>query len=293
MDFVDILNKFEINPKEVRLFRHPNSKFGDLQNTPYWLWRNDNEGFRFLNADQDKHQFRDHFKYLAVFLVTNYKETLFVKFYKIGDKNKMPKKFFHPHWKRTVTEEERHFFNEDIYDNEGNFHKGRIICDLIEDNSLSKYEGKLIIDWGGSPVRWYQNAGNTPKEIIQFNKSIVEPPFPGVASFEWDSNNISSIYKSWVNYLSDSKGIYILVDKDTGNQYIGSATGRNGFYGRWLQYEENGHGGNKLLKKLKNPIYKVGILEIAGSLETSDDILKKESDWKDKLGSRSFGLNAN
>ena len=46
-------------------------------------------------------------------------------------------------------------------------------------------------------------------------------------------------------------------------------------------------------KKLKNPIYKVGILEIAGSLETSDDILKKESDWKDKLGSRSFGLNAN
>ena len=293
MDFVDILNKFEINPKEVRLFRHPHSKFGGLQNTPYWLWRNDDEAFKFLNADQDKEQFRDHFKYLAVFVGTNNNETLFVKFYKIGEKNKMPKNFYHPELKRKVTEEERHNFNEDVYDDDGKFDKGRIICELTEDSLLSKYEGKLIIDWGGSPVRWYQNAGNTPKEITQFNKTIVEPPFPGVASFEWESNNVSSIYKSWINYLSDSKGIYILVDIETGNQYVGSATGKNGFYGRWLQYEENGHGGNKLLKKLKNPIYKVGILEIVGSLETRDDILTKESEWKNKLGTRAFGLNAN
>ena len=293
MDFTDILIKYDIEPSEVRLFRHPNKKFGNLPETPYWLWRNNPEGFRFLNADQDVDQFKDRFKYLAVFVGTNLNDTLFVKFYKIGAKNSMPKGFIDPIVNEVVDEKRRHLFNSSWKNEDGSENKARIICELEDDSRLKKYEGKLIIDWGNSPLRWYQNAGNTSKEILQFNKEVVEPPFPGVASFSWDSDKVSSIYKSWINFLSSSKGVYILVDKFTGNQYIGSATGKQGFYGRWLQYEKDGHGGNKLLKKLKNPIYSIGILEVASSIDNADEILRKENDWKEKLGSRAFGLNAN
>lgn len=90
-----------------------------------------------------------------------------------------------------------------------------------------------------------------------------------------------------------NKGVYILVHKETQKQYIGSATGENGFLGRWLSYEANGHGGNTQLKRLNNPQFDIGILEVCASSDAATDIINREQDWKHKLGSRAFGLNSN
>jgi len=159
--------------------------------------------------------------------------------------------------------------------------------------AFDKYEGKLFVDWGKGERAWNQIAGKSPKPVLAIEREFAEPIFPGFGKFTCMSNEVSSLHKSWQTILSANRGIYILVHLNSGDQYVGSATGENGFLGRWLEYEANGHGGNKILRKLSQKEFQVGILEVSSSIETSEDILKKEGIWKEKLGSRAFGLNAN
>lgn len=49
---------------------------------------------------------------------------------------------------------------------------------------------------------------------------------------------------SWIAALSSSRGVYLLTCPKTREQYVGSATGIGGFYGRWLSYIRDGQGGN-------------------------------------------------
>ena len=93
----------------------------------------------------------------------------------------------------------------------------------------------------------------------------------------------------WQDRLSGCAGVYLLVHPDTGRQYVGSATGAEGFLGRWLSYAADGHGGNEMLRPLSRegiPSYQISILEVAGSAMTTEDILQREATWKERLGAR-------
>nr|WP_237229027.1 GIY-YIG nuclease family protein [Rubinisphaera sp. JC750] len=98
---------------------------------------------------------------------------------------------------------------------------------------------------------------------------------------------------SWIAALKTSRGIYLLTCPRTREQYVGSATGEHGFWGRWQQYLMTGHGGNVELKVRDPSDYQVSILEVAGSAATTEEILSLESLWKQKLQSREMGLNRN
>lgn len=80
---------------------------------------------------------------------------------------------------------------------------------------------------------------------------------------------------------------------DGGDQYVGSAAGQDGFMGRWRGYAANGHGGNVLLRQRQHRDYTVSIFEVASPDMSRDDIVVREAFWKDKLGARAHGLNAN
>ncbi|MGL5576569.1 MAG: GIY-YIG nuclease family protein, partial [Sarcina sp.] len=105
----------------------------------------------------------------------------------------------------------------------------------------------------------------------------------------------------WKLPLINSKGIYLLLDIKTNKKYIGSANGVDGFWGRWLEYINNGHGGNKQLLELWKQDsnyfkenFKFSILEVVASNFSDEAIEVKESKWKDKLNSRGeFGYNSN
>lgn len=79
----------------------------------------------------------------------------------------------------------------------------------------------------------------------------------------------------------------------TGRLYTGSATGADGFWGRWQNYLLTGHGGNQGLLESDTRGFAVSILQVAGSTNTADDILVDEQVWKAKLLSREFGYNRN
>lgn len=83
--------------------------------------------------------------------------------------------------------------------------------------------------------------------------------------------------------------MYLLVCKETGQQYVGSAKGEESLWGRFLQYSD-GHGGNVELKRRGKKGYRVSVLDIVNS---DHGIEQVEEAWKQKLMSRQFGLNRN
>ena len=99
--------------------------------------------------------------------------------------------------------------------------------------------------------------------------------------------------QTWVKALSSVNGIYLIQDKSSGKLYVGSAYGASGIFGRWSEYAKNGHGGNQELIGLNPSNFKFSILEIVSPTYTADDVIAIENRWKEKLGTRQFGLNNN
>ena len=103
----------------------------------------------------------------------------------------------------------------------------------------------------------------------------------------------------WRARLSGVAGVYLILASTTGAQYVGSAYGADGVWGRWSSYATNGHGGNALLRKLieSNPAYPAAftfsILQIMPTSTARAEIIARERRYKQKLGSRATGLNAN
>jgi hypothetical protein len=119
-------------------------------------------------------------------------------------------------------------------------------------------------------------------------------PFPGFGRLDCGLHEIDGLPSSWLAVLQSTRGVYLIVHRESGAQYVGAATGADGLLGRWRGYAD-GHGGNAGLRDLAEPAdrYDVRILETVGSGATTEEILALEALWKQKLGSRTRGLNRN
>ena len=102
---------------------------------------------------------------------------------------------------------------------------------------------------------------------------------------------LRNLPKDWITALRSTKGVYVLTCPRTREQYVGSATGQGGFWQRWQEYEQTGHGGNIALKSREPSDYQVSILQVAGTDTTDGDIIAMEERWKRKLQSKEMGLN--
>jgi hypothetical protein len=139
-------------------------------------------------------------------------------------------------------------------------------------------------------------------EFLRERLSIGE--FPGYHKVQITYGELQAIVRkqvpSWRAALKNVAGVYVISDSLTGKLYVGSATGIEGIWRRWSSYADNGHGGNKELRALlrdKGSDYAehftYGILEIADTHASRDDVLARESHWKRLLQSREFGWNEN
>jgi hypothetical protein len=144
-------------------------------------------------------------------------------------------------------------------------------------------------------------------EVEQVLPSVFDGiDFPGYDNVRLSFEQLSLIVKrhkrDWVSALENQKAVYLITDNFTGKQYVGSAYGDNGMLlQRWSNYIENGHGWNKLLSEIIEKEgfeyikkhFQYSILENYNSRVDRNKILEREAWWKDTLGSRAFGLNAN
>ncbi len=171
------------------------------------------------------------------------------------------------------------------------------------------YFGRLIIKFH----KTFQTQGVFYKSV--FKELIVDQilpsqydgeDFPGYdkvrLSYEKLSSIISREKRDWIAALENQKAVYLITDKHNGKLYVGSATSDTGMLlQRWKNYIENGHGGNKELKRIVNEngleyikrYFQYSILENYNSKVDDSVILERESWWKETLQSRNFGYNQN
>lgn len=179
----------------------------------------------------------------------------------------------------------------------------RYFYKLEKVSGFEDLEDLVIIEWGGSARAWAQNL--TEKEVFEMRPPGSVGPFPGYLDLILKFDKLCEIVnnpdsnREWHTALSAVAGVYLIVDKE-GNQYIGSAYGENGIIGRWAQYAKNRHGNNKKLKKLLRKHkstyaenFSFSVLETLPKNWTNQEVIAHENIWKDKLGSRAFGLNLN
>ncbi len=201
--FNDILRAEGIEPATVKLVRHQE---GRRRGQNIYATSRVADG----RAKVEEYQRIQHRKVfdvgglIATFIVTPRGDTLFLGFYRVGAVGICEPGTTDP------------MFNDPA--------AGKNRYDLRHDPRLTQYEGRLSIAWGGATRSWWQWAKRQPKPVVAIREPD-DPPFPGFASFVCDLEDVPGLYTSWQAILRAVKGIYLLVDRETGEQYVGSAKG--------------------------------------------------------------------
>lgn len=139
-------------------------------------------------------------------------------------------------------------------------------------------------------------------QILEDRMSMAD--FPGyssvVISFDQLRHIVARDLTAWRAALKSVAGVYLVTDGSCGKLYVGSAYGTDGIWGRWSAYAGTLHGNNKELKELVTKMgeahskhFQFSILEICDIMDTQDEVLARESHWKNALRSREFGYNSN
>ena len=258
---------------DICLLRHQDSR-ADPGRNPYQLFLKDRPAFEEYQSNQSiENRPRLRAKYWASFVGTPGKGTLFCGLYASNYLGVGQEDLLRPHQRDTI-------------DKAGHYDR----YELTLQEPLKEYIGLMSIEWGDGWRSWIQR--NTEKSIVELHRHFQEPNYPGHLAFIAPLSELSDIPNAWIQALRSVKGIYLLTCPQTKEQYVGKASGTDGFWGRWQDYIGNSHGGNVLLKGRDPSDYQVSILETVGSTNEWD-LDQLESRWKRKLQSREMGLNAN
>ena len=195
---------------------------------------------------------------------------------------------------------------------EGDFAKAKRL------DEYEKYFGKLFIKWTNLPQQFFyvkKDIINSIEihKIAEKHYLETEEEFNGYESVCKKYKQLKQIIdqKTWKEALSRVYGVYVITDMKNGKQYVGSAYGENGIYGRWKTYlesgydndeKENGEYPNKELKKLVKAKdlkyiqenFQYAILEIFPMNELGKEkALNREKYWKTVLKTKEHGYNDN
>ncbi|MGO7400355.1 GIY-YIG nuclease family protein [Rhizobium ruizarguesonis] len=275
LTFATLLDLAGIDRSSVRLLRHQDNRYPGRP-SPYTLWRDNRPRFEEYQATQGFGDAPDlKAPTWASFVAVPGKETLFVGLYAANLVGALPEDRKHP-----ITGEIETAGSCNLYH-------------LQLRQELSDYVGRLWIEWGKGYRAWIQRGDRVPKPIVELQRTFGEAPFPGFSALILNLSEIETVPATWSAALSSTRGIYLLSCPRTREQYVGMASGSDGFMGRWREYFATGHGGNIGLKSRDPSDYRVSILETVGSAATVNDMLALETRWKAKLLSREMGLNRN
>jgi hypothetical protein len=275
--FNSLLVQSKLSLKDVRLLRHRDTR-ADKGKTPHELWSGDRSAFdRYQSVQKPDRRQQLNAKYWASFVGLPDNQTLFVGLFRVKytglSKQDMPK---------VHTSGVDPAGTHDIYR-------------LTLDDRLKEFTGKLFIGWGAGARSWVQRADKQDKVIAELRPKQKDPDFPGFLKFISQLSRIQAETepRSWRDILTISKGVYLLTCPKTKEQYVGSAKGNEGFWGRWQQHAKTGKGDAVKLKSRDRSDYQVSILEVVGTSTTDDEIIHLENRWKEKLRTKEMGLNGN
>jgi hypothetical protein len=125
--------------------------------------------------------------------------------------------------------------------------------------------------------------------------SALDTPMEAWDELDFTWNQLSVLPTRWRAKLSEWRGIYYVFDTSDGKGYVGSAYGSENLLGRWRNYASSGHGGNRLLRERNPEHFHFTILELVAPTMEADEVIRRESSWKERLHTRKEygGLNDN
>ena len=278
----DILKNNGIEPNEVVLIRHVMN-----QEDFYKCYKS---GFikEYTQIQGKNKRMLKQSKYWIVFIGTNGTRAKFYCMYKFKgfshiSEHKMPVGFPCPQ-----------MYNEDVN-----------LYELEETNLFADLKDRLIIDWGTATQSWYQNASVRKPVVAILNQE--KYTFEGYENCIYSFDKLKEIvddmgmgaYEEHYKALSRVKGVYLIVDKTDGKQYVGAAYNDDGILGRWSVYVSTHHGGNKKMIELLNKHpdryknFQFTILKIFSDGASEKVVRDAEDMYKAKLDTIKHGLNDN
>jgi hypothetical protein len=179
----------------------------------------------------------------------------------------------------------------------------KFLYELRRRNEFADLENRVVIDWPAARA-WHQRLNNKPV-IEVFPKGRLLEPFRDYLDFSLSYDQLFQLiasaeaHRDWMTSLSAVSGVYLILAEPTGHQYVGSAYGLGGFWSRWSQYAKTGHGGNSKLKHLLRTdaaypsAFRFSVLQVLPKTAAPDEVIRRESLYKTKLGAKATGLNLN
>lgn len=182
---------------------------------------------------------------------------------------------------------------------------------IEEVDGFEGLKDKVVIDWGKGTLSWMQNWQSTKnvRRIDQVNTGDDIPYFIRYEDVILSFSQLQKVVedKEWKSKLESLNCVYMILDKETGKQYIGVTYKdmkpgiKNGILGRWTEYAKTGHGNNKLLVALlaekgisyADQNFQWTILETLPLNVTPKVAIDRESLYKKKFGTREHGYNEN
>ena len=281
LTFTDVLINAGIDPKKVKLIRHAltDKNFKECYDCD----------MIYEYTCHQKTDFSKGYEYWAVFISGSGTLAKFHSIYHVGES----------------VPDTRDMIPNGLPKAEASCYNGKhAIYKLEHIDILSEYENKLTIQWGKSTRSWHQK-GTTGKEIVslQPDKKKIFPGYEHVVISYDELKDIidnPTAYEDWIIPLKSIYAIYLIVDTETGKQYVGSAYNtKDGLFGRWSCYVATKHGGNKLMKEelCAHPDryhkFRFSILQVLPKTLSPEEVTDIETLYKEKLLSKEFGMNAN
>lgn len=273
------------NESRIKLVRHSSDVLPDsfiynkYKGSVYKLYRTDYALFKEWQSEQSDSKMKN-VDYLVVFLAEEGCECRFIGVYR----NNGPK---------------------------------RPTCKGFSEYNLEEVEGfealkdKVVINWGKGTLSWMQNwqSAKEVRRIEQVNTGDNVPYFTRYEDVILSFSQLQKVVedKEWKSKLESLNCVYLILDKETGKQYVGVTYKdmkpgiKNGILGRWTEYAQTGHGNNKLLVALledkgisyAEQNFQWTILETLPLNVTSKVAIDRESLYKKKFGTREHGYNEN
>jgi hypothetical protein len=282
------LEGFPVDNATICLMRHTPRELGDYLIDPHI--------FNFYTSIQKRGRL-DPYQYVIAFVVGDTGKTIFKGMYEVQGKSQLQS--FHYESLALPSALLTHY-QELEASGECNFYA------ITRSTALASYEGRLVVDWGKAAIAWFQKySASKPKNVLEILPAGFFRPFDSYLSVSLTRPELEYLFAhananpDWESHLSRVAGIYLILDEETGDQYIGSASGGKGIWGRWSNYAANPTGGNIKLKSLLHSSpdayrrFRYSLLEVMPGNALKEEVLRKESLYKKKFGTRAFGLNQN
>lgn len=158
----------------------------------------------------------------------------------------------------------------------------------------ANWVGRLTITWPKPYQQWWRwgGRGRFPVATIEAESRFVRG-MPDWKELVLSWHELQSLPSSWCTSLAQWRGVYLIYDASRKAGYVGSAYGADNILGRWRNYAQTGHGGNRELRNSEPADLRFSILQRTSPDLEPSDVISLEASWKERLHTRQFGLNMN